>query len=89
MAEKLTKRRGVWYFRFTDADGKRVMRRGSPDKRTAEEMLAAVLKDVARVRAGVVNKKELAYKHHEETPLSEHLAAWAETLSYGRHARAH
>jgi hypothetical protein len=39
MAEKLTKRGDTWYYRFTDANGKRCMRKGSRDKGITEKML--------------------------------------------------
>jgi integrase len=81
MAEKLIKRGNIWYFRYTDADGKRVMRKGCADKKVSEEMLAAAERDAARVRAGIVNTKELAYKEHEKTPLAVHLDAWEQSLS--------
>jgi integrase len=81
MAEKLIKRGNTWYFRYTDADGRRVMRKGCADKKVSEDMLAAAERDAARVRAGIVNTKELAYKEHEKTPLSEHLDNWEQTLS--------
>ena len=81
MAEKLVKRGNVWYFRFTDGNGKRVMRKGCPDKRVTEEMAAAAASRAARVRAGVADAKDFAYRNHERTPLSEHLDAWEESLA--------
>jgi hypothetical protein len=55
MAEKLIKRGRVWYFRYTDANGKRVMRKGCTDKRATEEMAAAVNTKVARIRNGLID----------------------------------
>jgi hypothetical protein len=55
MAEKLIKRGRIWYFRYTDANGKRVMRKGCTDKRATEEMAAAAMTRVARIRAGLID----------------------------------
>src|SRR5262245_4329250 len=76
MAEKLIKRGRVWYYRYTDADGKRVMRKGCTDKRATEERSAAAKRDVGQVRSGLVDRKELVFRDHEARPLAEHLRDW-------------
>jgi hypothetical protein len=38
----LRKHGRVWYFRFTDASGRRVERKGCTDKRATQEMANAV-----------------------------------------------
>jgi integrase len=81
MAEKLIKRGNIWYFRYTDGNGKRVMRKGCPDKRVTEEMAAAAVRRAGRIREGVVDADEYDYKDHEQRPLSEHMDAWKEALS--------
>jgi hypothetical protein len=80
MAEKITKRGTCWYFRYTDADGVRRMRKGCPDKRVTEEMLRKAETEAARIRSGVVDPRELAYRDHATCSLLVHIDAWAESL---------
>ena len=80
MAEKLTQRGNCWYYRFTDADGKRRMRKGCTDKRATEEMLRAAETEAARVRSGVIDPRDLAYRDHEARPIREHLADYLRGL---------
>ncbi|MFI5461224.1 MAG: tyrosine-type recombinase/integrase [Isosphaerales bacterium] len=80
MAEKLIKRGGVWYYRFTDADGRRVMRKGCPDRRATEEMAAAAKTMAGKIRDGYVDPKDVAYRDHEALSLDAHLDAWVESL---------
>src|SRR5262245_44235754 len=85
MAEKLIKRGDCWYYRFTDADGVRRMRKGCTDKRVTEGMLRKAENEAADVRS---NPKEAAYREHDARLLSEHLADWkAFLLSKGRSYR--
>ena len=81
MAEKLVKRGNVWYFRYTDGNGKRVMRKGCSDRRVTEEMAAAAMSRAARVREGVIDDKDYAYRDHEAVPLSDHVDSWTESMS--------
>jgi integrase len=81
VAEKLIKRGTCWYYRFTDADGVRRMRKGCSDKRATEGILRAAETDAARIRSGEADPKELAYRDHERISLSEHIAAWGEHLT--------
>jgi integrase len=81
MAEKLIKRGRIWYFRYTDANGKRVMRKGCTDKRATEEMAAAANTKVARIRNGQIDPKEMAFQDHEARPLSGHIADWEANLT--------
>jgi len=76
MAEKLIQRGRVWYYRLTDADGKRVMRKGCTDKRETERMAAAAGIEAAKVKTGQITPKDLAYRDHEIRPLAEHLEDW-------------
>jgi integrase len=80
MAEQLIKRGNIWYYRYTDASGKRVMRKGCTDKRVTMEMAANAICRVARVKEGVVDEREYAYKDHGARPLSEHFASWEQAL---------
>jgi hypothetical protein len=79
-AEKLVWRGKAWYYRLTLADGRRVTRKGCTDMRATEQMVAAETEQ-AKIRAGLVNAKDLAYRDHQARPPSEHLDAWAESLA--------
>src|SRR5262245_981997 len=80
MAEKLIKRGNKWYYRFTDADGRRVMRKGCSDRRETERMAAAAEIEAAQIRSGLVDPKDLGYRDHEARPLSDHFTAYAAYL---------
>jgi len=80
MAEKLIKRGSTWYFRFTDADGVRHMRKGCTDRRATEQMAATATIEADRIRGGLADPKEIAYRDHECSPLSDHLDAWTGSL---------
>src|SRR5262249_28738805 len=71
MAEQLVQRGRVWYYRFTDADGKRRMRRGCTDRRVTEQMAAAAVLEADKIRNGLVDPKESAYRDHEARPLAD------------------
>jgi integrase len=76
----LRKRGRTWYYRYHDADGKRHEVKGCTDKRATEEMARAAESEAARVRAGLIDPKALAYRDHGGRPLSEHVAAWRDAL---------
>ena len=80
MAEKLIKRGNIWYFRFTDADGKRVMRKGCSDRRETERMAAAAEIEAAKIKSGLADPRDYGYRDHESRPLSEHFSVYAEHL---------
>ena len=80
MPEKLIKRGKIWYFRFTNADGKRVMRKGCVDKRATEEMARTAEVEAAQIRSRTLDPKQTAYRDHDQKPLAEHLEAWKDYL---------
>jgi len=62
-----------WYVRYRDAPGK--MRRqstGCRDKRAAEKVLADILADVEKVKAGILSQGEMTAAGQLETPIGEH-----------------
>lgn len=64
------RRRGKnWYYIFSDENGRRVERKGCPDRRVTEQMAAAAELHAAKVREGLVNPKDSAYRDHEARPL--------------------
>jgi hypothetical protein len=80
----LRKHGDVWYYRYVDADGKKRDRKGCPDKRVMEELARAAESEAAKIRTGLVNPKDMAYRDHEARPLSGHIDAWqANMLSEG------
>src|SRR5579883_1209972 len=77
MAEKLIKRGKVWYYRFTDANGKRVMRRGCTDKRATEEMARAAGVDAAKARD---DPKAARLIREGKRSISEHIGEFITSL---------
>ena len=62
-----------WYVRYRDAAGK--MRRkstGCRDKRAAEKVLADILADVEKVKAGVMSQDEMSAANYLDTPIGKH-----------------
>ena len=74
------KRGKVWYYRFVDADGIKRTAKGCSDKRATEDLARDAEAEAAKIRAGLVDAKDLARRDHQARPLSEHLDAWRETL---------
>src|SRR4051794_17767404 len=69
----LRKRGKNWYYSFVDAEGRRVERKGCSDKRATEELARAAEAEAAKIRAGLTDPKDLAYRQHEARPLADHL----------------
>jgi hypothetical protein len=76
----LRKRGRVWYYRFTDADGVKIERKGCPDKRATEAMAAHAEAEAARVRSGLADRKAETLRSHEAKPLAAHLADWRQDM---------
>ena len=72
----LRKRGRSWYYRFVDADGVMRSRKGCPDKRETESLAAAAELEVSKVRSGMIDPRDLAYRSHEARPLADHLEDW-------------
>jgi integrase len=78
----------LWYFRFIDASGKQVERKGHWDKKTAQAMARKAEDEVAKVRSGLIDPKDVAYRNHEAAPLAHHLDAWhRDMLAKGKTAK--
>jgi hypothetical protein len=58
MAEQLVRRGKCWYYRFTDGDGVRRMRKGCADKRVTEEMFRRAETEAAKIRSGLLERRE-------------------------------
>src|SRR5271157_5688034 len=83
------KRGKVWYFSFIDQDGRPTERKGCPDRHVTEELARAAESEAARVKAGVIDLKELAYLAQGARPLAEHLdefESYLRTVGSRKHA---
>src|SRR5262245_9584038 len=65
-----------WYGQLRDADGKRRRVPLCADKAAALQMLAALERDVARNKVGLVDP----YEKHHQAPIAEHVDAYAAHL---------
>src|SRR4051812_38344057 len=87
----LRKRGSVWYFRFVDADGVKRERKGCPDKRATEEMARDAENHAAKVKSGLVDPRDIAFRDADRKPLAAHLDDWQRNMeAQGRtvkHAR--
>jgi integrase len=70
----------TWYFRYMDASGKQVERKGHWDFKTTQAMARKAEDEAAKIRNGLVNPKDAAYLHHESKPLADHIAEWQAAL---------
>lgn len=85
----LTKRGKVWHFRYVDADGKRVSRKGCPDRRVTEQMAARAELEAARIRGGLLDPRERAHAEQDRRPLADHLREWHAFLVGQNHTPKH
>jgi hypothetical protein len=76
----LRKRGKVWYFRVVDAAGVQREHKGCPDRRETEAMAAAAEAEAAKVRAGLIDPKDLGFRDHEARPLAAHLDEFRSAL---------
>ena len=86
MAEKLIKRGDVWYYRFTDADGKRRMRRGCTDKRETEAMAARAAVEAAKGRD---DPRGARVAREAKRPIQEHIDEFIASLEVARRKPQH
>jgi len=76
----LRKRGKTWYYRYVDADGVKRERKGCTDKRATEELARAAESEAAKIRAGLVDPRDLARREHAARPINEHIEAWGHAL---------
>jgi integrase len=76
----LRKRGKVWYYRYVDSDGVKKEAKGCSDKRATEEMARWAESEAAKIRAGVVDPRDLSFQRHESIPLAQHLKAFESSL---------
>ncbi|MDB5349209.1 MAG: xerC 3 [Planctomycetota bacterium] len=75
------KRGRIWYYRYVDADGAQHECKGCPDRRETEAMAAGLELESSKVRAGVINPKDIKYRNHELRSLADHLADWRRDMA--------
>lgn len=76
----LRKRGSVWYFKFSDATGRRIERKGCADKRATQDMARAAETEATQVKAGLIDHKTLARREHEARPIANHLDDFERSL---------
>lgn len=79
MAE-IRKRGKNWFYRYIDHDGRRVERKGCPDRRVTEQMAAAAEAESARIRAGLSDPKAGRIAAAGRRPIGDHLAEFIGTM---------
>lgn len=76
----LRKRGRVWYFRYSDADGVKHEQKGCTDKRATEELARQKESEAAKIKAGLVDTRELARIIHSGHPLNDHFTEYRASL---------
>jgi integrase/recombinase XerC len=67
---------GIWYYRFIDEHGTPVERKGSRNKRVAEQMATEAESQATKIRQGLLDPADVAARKEAGRPLVEHLDAW-------------
>jgi len=71
----------VWYARYRDADGiERRVSTGCRDEQAARQVLANLLAEGEKVKAGILTTDEMAASRHAERPLRDHFSDYLEYL---------
>ena len=65
---------------YHDENGKRRKKAGTTDKAVTERIARDIENKVALRREGLIDPKDESYRAHASRPLSEHLAAWSDSL---------
>jgi hypothetical protein len=70
----------IWYFKYTDANGVKHEQRGCPDERVTKQMAASAEMEAAKIRGGLIDPKDVAYRDHAARPVAEHLDQWHQDM---------
>ena len=71
-----------WYVRYRDSAGKdRRESTGCRDRQAAEKVLADILADVEKVKAGVMSREEMVVSNQRETPIGMHVKNYLSQLA--------
>ena len=74
------KKNKICHYRYVDAAGKHIERKGHWDFKTAQGMARRAEDEVAKIRNGLVSPQDAAYVRHESRPLADHIADWQAAL---------
>jgi hypothetical protein len=66
----------VWYYRYVDAEGEKREEKGCSDRRVTEEIARAAESEAAKLRAGLVEPKAIALRHHDARTVGAHVDDW-------------
>ena len=71
-----------WYVRYRDSNGKyRRQTTGCRDRQAAEKVLADILADVEKVKAGVMSREEMVASSQLEAAISKHIKNYLSQLA--------
>lgn len=76
----LRKRGDAWYYTITDADGRKIQRRGCSTKEATAAMAAQAEDKAAKIREGLVDPRESARVEASRESLFDHLNDYRENL---------
>jgi integrase/recombinase XerC len=74
------KRGDVWYYTITDADGRKIQRRGCSTKEGTAAMAAKAENEAAMIRSGTIDPRDVALNDHEQKSIRDHLEDWRKDL---------
>jgi integrase len=76
----LRKRGDAWYYTITDADGRKIQRRGCSTKEATAAMAAQAEDKAAKIREGLIDPREVAVKSNATKPIADHVADYLADL---------
>jgi integrase len=83
------KRGRIWYYRFTDINGKRTELKGCTDRRETEAMAGDAEAEVSKLKSGYIDIKDKYARDHEARRLVGHVADWQADLVAQGHTAKH
>ena len=83
------KRGKIWFYRFTDIDGRQRERKGCSDRRETEAMAGSAEAEVSKLKDGYVDLKDVLARRSESRPAVEHIASWQSDLVAQGHTAKH
>ena len=76
----LRKRGDNWYFTIVDADGRKIQRKGCSNKEATAAMAAHAEAEVAKIREGIIDVRDVALNDHERESIRDHVEDWRNDL---------
>jgi integrase len=65
---------------YYDENGDRRKKAGYTDKRASQELATKLETEARKIRDGLGDRKDIAYRDHGKRPLSEHVADWRQDM---------